>query len=360
MKVIEFKHVWKKFRVEMKKGDTLKESFVNLMKNENSFIDIWALKDVSFELKRGESLGIVGENASGKTTLLKLVAGILKPTRGRVRTTGKIASVISLGVGFENELTARENVYLYGSLLGLSKREIEEKYPSIVEFSELQDYMDAKLRTFSSGMKMRLAFAVLAHADIDILLMDEIFSVGDGAFQKKCLDVMSDLKNQEKNIILVSHNLNNIRAISDRVMFLHHGRIRGLGSVDEVLSDYESFLSSKRIASFNKRRLLSLHSGVIKNVEFIGKRGEFEYTVKAHEPLKVTIEFNKEVRNNIFELCFYDESGANTIKLYSKTFNNRKVEFNIERLPLPAGTYDTYLRMVGKKKSFKLLRLGVE
>jgi len=177
MKVIEFKHVWKKFRVEMKKGDTLKESFVNLMKNENSFIDIWALKDVSFELKRGESLGIVGENASGKTTLLKLVAGILKPTRGRVRTTGKIASVISLGVGFENELTARENVYLYGSLLGLSKREIEEKYPSIVEFSELQDYMDAKLRTFSSGMKMRLAFAVLAHADIDMMKSYQIMKV---------------------------------------------------------------------------------------------------------------------------------------------------------------------------------------
>ena len=197
-----------------------------------------ALRGVTFDIKKGDFFGIVGRNGSGKSTLLKIIAEIYKPTKGNVTTHGKLVPFIELGVGFNPELTGKENIYLNGALLGFSKKEMDAKYKEIVRFAELEDFMDQKLKNYSSGMQVRLAFSVAIQADADILLLDEVLAVGDEAFQRKCNDYFKQLKDSKKTVVLVTHSMENVRKFCNKAMMVQDGKVKILGSPDDVANEY--------------------------------------------------------------------------------------------------------------------------
>lgn len=203
--------------------------------------EFWALKDISFKIFKGETIGLIGVNGSGKSTLLKLINGIFMPDYGEIRIVGTVGALIEVGAGFHPYLTGRENIYLNGAILGMGKKEIDDKFNSIVDFAEIKNFLDMPVKNYSSGMYVRLGFAVAAHLHTDILLIDEILAVGDLAFQKKCFEKISKLKKQGTTIVLVSHNLENIRKICDRCVLLDRGKLRKVGDIKSVLNVYASY-----------------------------------------------------------------------------------------------------------------------
>jgi ABC-type polysaccharide/polyol phosphate transport system ATPase subunit len=247
---IEIHGVWKRFVLRHNREDTLKGRILTLFdshlrERQESF---WALQDVSLEVKSGEALGVVGPNGSGKSTLLRLVAKTLHPTRGQIAVQGRVSPMLEIGVGFNQELTGQENIYLNGSILGLARREIDRLLPSIVEFAELEEFIDVPVKNYSSGMHARLGFSIAAHMDPDILLIDEALSVGDEAFQRKCHQRMTEFRARQKTIMIVSHNLNAVAALCDRVCLLVHGRIAAMGLPEDVLPQYQELARSLRPA----------------------------------------------------------------------------------------------------------------
>ncbi len=200
--------------------------------------EFWALRDVSFSLKRGEVLGLIGMNGAGKSTLLKILSRVTVPTAGAFVTHGRLGSLIEIGAGFHPDLTGRENIFLNGSIMGMTRREVQRKFDQIVAFAEVERFIDTPIKHYSSGMQMRLGFAVAAHTDPDILLIDEILAVGDASFQAKCLNKLAELKEQDKTIILVSHNLTNITEHAKVVLWIDHGSVRMIGESDAVVDAY--------------------------------------------------------------------------------------------------------------------------
>jgi ABC-2 type transport system ATP-binding protein len=231
---IEVEALSKRFRVFREKPTSIKQRLITAHSRAE---DLWALRDVSFEIAEGSTFGLIGHNGSGKTTLLKCVAGILRPTSGRVLQRGRLAALLELGAGFHPELTGRENVYLNASFLGLSRRETDRAYDDIVAFAELEDFMDNQVKFFSSGMLVRLGFAVAVHVDPEVLLVDEVLAVGDEAFQAKCLDRVRLFQREGRTIVLVTHALDTVREICDRAAMLHHGELHALGSPDDVVRE---------------------------------------------------------------------------------------------------------------------------
>ena len=197
--------------------------------------EFWALDDVSIELKRGEVLGLIGANGSGKTTLLRMLAGIFPPDKGEIAVRGRVGALISVGAGFHPHMTGRENVYVNGAILGMTKAEIDERFDAIVSFAEIGDFLDAPVSTYSSGMRVRLGFAIAAHVDPDVMLVDEILAVGDQSFRAKCNRRMARFRDDNRSIILVSHNLHQIRNICDRTVVLERGRALFAGDTDEAV-----------------------------------------------------------------------------------------------------------------------------
>lgn len=236
--VIRVSHVSKNFRLPLEKHNSLKSKIVHIFDKTKGFETQHALKNVSFEVKKGEFLGIVGRNGSGKSTLLKMLAGIYQPTEGNIRVEGRLVPFIELGVGFNPELTGRENIFLNGALLGFTNKEIARMYDSIVEFAELEKFMDQKLKNYSSGMQVRLAFSMAVRADADILLIDEVLAVGDASFQKKCFDYFRKLKKQKKTVIFVSHNMDAVREFCTRAILIENNEQVADGSPDEVAKKY--------------------------------------------------------------------------------------------------------------------------
>lgn len=210
--------------------------------------DFWALRDVSFELDRGESLALVGSNGAGKTTILKLLASITKPTLGEIDVKGQLSALIELGAGFHPDLTGRENIFLNGTILGLSHRQIASRFDEIVDFSELDQFIDTPVKRYSSGMVVRLGFAVASCIEPEILLVDEVLAVGDASFQQKCLNRIRSLLKEGTSIIFVSHNMYLVQAICNRALYLEHGSIKSLGSTKEIIDLYEQDLHRKRAA----------------------------------------------------------------------------------------------------------------
>lgn len=236
--IISVKGVTKEFKIPHERLDTLREHFTHLLrpKTYESFL---ALDDVSLEVSRGEFLSIIGRNGSGKSTLLKILAGILKPNTGEVVVNGSVSPFLELGVGFQPELSGKENIFLYGSLLGFSRSEMNKRYKTIVDFAELDRFMDQRVKNYSSGMVVRLAFAIAIQAETDIFLVDEVLAVGDSAFQKKCFTVFENFKSQKKTIVFVSHDLSVVERFSDRVILLNNGQMLADGSSREVLQIYQ-------------------------------------------------------------------------------------------------------------------------
>jgi ABC-type polysaccharide/polyol phosphate transport system ATPase subunit len=236
---IEVENVSKTFRLPHERRTTLKEHFLHPFRH-NGFEEQRALQDVTFRVEEGEFFGVIGPNGSGKSTLLKIIAGIYRQDSGRVQVTGLLSPFIELGVGFNPELTARDNIRINGTLLGLTRRELQARYDAIVAFSELERFVDQKLKNFSSGMQVRLAYAIAIQVDFDVLLLDEVLAVGDAAFQEKCFATFDRFRDLGRTIVLVTHDLGVIEHFADRVALLINGQVRALGSSDEVTERYQS------------------------------------------------------------------------------------------------------------------------
>lgn len=239
--MIKVDNVSMRFNLGIEKNFSLKLFFINLFKprkKKEKKTDFWALKDVSFEVRRGEVVGFIGSNGAGKSTMLKVIAGVMKPTKGKVEVHGNICPMIELGAGFDLDLTARENIFLNGAVLGYSKKFIEEKFDEIVEFSELKDFLDVPVRNFSSGMTARLAFSIATVVDPEILIVDEILSVGDMAFQAKSEAKMRSMIGGGTTVLFVSHSLAQIENLCDRAIWLEHGQVVKTGPAKEVCEEY--------------------------------------------------------------------------------------------------------------------------
>lgn len=232
-----------KYRLPKERINSLKEFAVKAIKRRIEFHEFWALRDVNFHVDRGDILGIVGRNGAGKSTLLKLIARVMKPVQGRIIVQGRTAPLIELGTGFDPELTGKENVYLFGSILGMGRKEMSEKFEPILNFSELREFIDAPLRTYSSGMVTRLGFAIATEVSPEILLLDEILSVGDAGFQKKCLRRIDNFHKDNVTIIFVSHNLEQVKSFCRQALWLDQGQVRAWGGTREVLDQYEELLN---------------------------------------------------------------------------------------------------------------------
>lgn len=219
---------------------SIKEYIVQMLRGKIKYEEFWALKNVSFEVERGEVVGIIGHNGAGKSTLLKVISGILKPTGGELEVHGNVVPMLELGSGFDHDLTGRENIFLNGSILGYSEKYLKEKYDQIVEFSELGKFIDVPIRNYSSGMLMRLAFSIATVVQPEILIVDEILAVGDAAFQEKSKARMLELMSGGTTVLFVSHSLEQIREMCDRVIWLEHGQIKAIGATKEICDAYEA------------------------------------------------------------------------------------------------------------------------
>ena len=236
---IKVSHVYKDFKLYYDKAHTLKEKILFFSKKNKEKDDILhVLKNVDLEIKKGESVALIGTNGSGKSTLLKLMTKIIYPNKGKITTNGKLTSLLELGAGFHDDFTGRENIYFNASIFGLTKKEIDSKIDDIIEFSELGDFIDNPVRTYSSGMYMRLAFSVAINVQAEILLIDEILAVGDQHFQEKCFNKLIELKNAGKTIVIVTHSMDQVKKFCDRAVWLYKGEVRMDGEVKDVLAEY--------------------------------------------------------------------------------------------------------------------------
>lgn len=247
--MIEIKDVSMRFNLGIEKGFSLKQGFIDIFDKEKRKVkkkkeEFWALKNVDFEVKKGQVIGFIGSNGAGKSTLLKVVAGVMKPTKGEVNIYGNICPMIELGAGFDPQLTARENIYLNGAVMGYSKELIDSKFEEIVEFSELRNFLDVPVQNFSSGMVARLAFSIATIVDPEILIVDEILSVGDIAFQSKSEQKMLNMINGGTTVLFVSHSIGQIKKLCDKIVWLEHGVIQKIGG-KEVCDEYLKFMESK-------------------------------------------------------------------------------------------------------------------
>ena len=234
---IKVDHVYKSFNIYYDRANTLKERALFWMRNKRKE-KREVLKDINLEIKKGETVALIGVNGSGKSTLLKLMTQIIFPNKGTIETHGKLTSLLELGAGFHPDFSGRENIYFNSSIFGLTRKEIDSRLDQIIEFSELQDFIDNPVRTYSSGMYMRLAFSVAINVDADILLIDEILSVGDQHFQEKCFNKMRELKKEGKTMVFVTHSMESVRNLCDRAVWLSNGVVRMDGNTDEVVDEY--------------------------------------------------------------------------------------------------------------------------
>ena len=238
--MIKLENISMRFNLGIEKNFSIKEAFISVFdkSRRQKKTEFWALSDVSFDVKKGEVIGLIGSNGAGKSTLLKVVSGVMKPTKGKVTVNGQISPMIELGAGFDPELTARENIYLNGSILGYSKEFIDEKFEEIVEFSELRSFLDAPVKNFSSGMVAKLAFSIATVVDPEILIVDEILSVGDIKFQEKSKNKMMQMIKGGTTVLYVSHSLESIEELCDRVVWLEHGKVIKVGNTKEICKEY--------------------------------------------------------------------------------------------------------------------------
>lgn len=240
--VIDVDHVTIRFNLANEKIDNLKEYFVKFVKRELLFQEFLAVKDATFQIRKGESWALIGTNGSGKSTLLKAISGILKPYKGNIRVYGEIAPLIELGAGFDGNMTARENIFLNGCVLGHSKKYMEEHFDEIVEFAELGKFLDTPIKNYSSGMRARLGFAIATMVSPNILIVDEVLSVGDMKFRQKCEKRMMEMLGNGTTLLYVSHNLSEVRRLCDHVVWIEKGDIRMIGNTEDVCNEYENYM----------------------------------------------------------------------------------------------------------------------
>lgn len=342
-------HVSKDFLLPHEKSASIKSSVINIFRPKDKSVDTQhVLKDISFEIKKGEFFGILGRNGSGKSTLLKIISQIYQPTKGSVRHKGKLVPFIELGVGFNPELTGRENVYLNGALLGFSRREIDEKYDDVVKFAELEEFMDQKLKNYSSGMQVRLAFSLAIRAEGDILVLDEVLAVGDTNFQQKCNDYFEKIKYESKTVILVTHNMDAVEKYCSRAMIIDDGNILQIGSPAKVAQKY-SELNAQNNQTKDKAETID---GVVKVDVEVEAKGEAQRTIDATKvkdlSFKLKLTSKDDLEDISFGITIFSGSGipifATNSKLTTDSFPLKKgqvkeVKVSMENI-FSNGVYD--------------------
>lgn len=313
----------------------------------------WALKDVSFEVQHGEALGIIGRNGAGKSTLLKILSHITKPTEGRVALYGRVGSLLEVGTGFHNELTGRENIYLNGAILGMPRAEVKRKFDQIVAFAEIDKFIDTPVKHYSSGMYMRLAFAIAAHLEPDILVVDEVLAVGDADFQKKCLGKMSDVAGQGRTVLFVSHNLSAIANLCPKTIWLDHGQIKEYGETQTILPHYLSKQSVSGSLDLIHHPGRIGNNKLIKQVRLMSTQGitsifetngnfnfEVDYCIKPHIARQVSLGFN--VKDSMGNLLFSSHLNQYQQQVLSSG-EMQTIKAKINPIPLTPGIYELSL-----------------
>lgn len=284
---VKVEHLTKTFRIPTESSSGIKQKLINLLKGKKGYREFTPLKDISFEIEEGDFFGIVGRNGSGKSTLLKSIANIYTPTKGKVHVAGTLVPFIELGVGFNPELTGRENVFLNGALLGFNRHEMDAMYDEIVEFAEIGDFMEEKLKNYSSGMQVRLAFSIAIRADGDILLLDEVLAVGDEAFQKKCYDYFEELKKQKKTVILVSHDMASVRRFCNKALLIDKGSVVATND-PESIADMYSDLNNTTTLEEKVRNAKSKVKSLGISLDVANDDGEKSFVVDDRMNLKIT------------------------------------------------------------------------
>ncbi|MFL5798804.1 MAG: ABC transporter ATP-binding protein [Actinomycetota bacterium] len=308
--------------------------------------EFWALKDVSFEVPEGSTMGLIGPNGSGKSTLLRIIAGILRPSEGRVVTRGRIAALLELGAGFHPELTGRENVYLNASILGLSRSEADAVFASVVEFAELEDFIDTQLKFYSSGMVVRLGFSVAVHVDPQILLIDEVLAVGDEAFQRKCLARIEQFQREGRTIVFVTHAADLVRQVCDQAVMLEKGAIRVAGEPDNVVREFRLFMLRDDLAYATDQGTRELEIVSASLIREDGSSGE-RATVGETLTLQVDLKASRPIDDPVISFALHDENntfvfGTNTDwrGLRFRPFEGKKrIRFHLRSLPFVQGKY---------------------
>ena len=337
MRAIQFDSVAKKYRLR-KPG-------------MRGYDDFWAVKDVSFDVARGETLGIVGHNGAGKSTILKLLSRITAPTRGTIVLDGRVAALIEVGSGFHPELTGRENVFLSGSVLGMRRKEIAAKLDRIIEFAGVGPFIDMPVKWYSSGMFVRLGFAVAAHLEADILLVDEVLAVGDAAFQVRCYERIAELRRNGATLIFISHDLSSIERLCDRVVLMNRGRLVGAGTPSEVISQYQQMVTDSYAAGTADAVVTSTAGAAkVQNVYFRDERGQEVPGTTTGGPLAAVVEIDvaTAIPDAVVELFYYSRDGR-TLHCQQSTAvsdaavalhpGRRRIEFTCDAFGLQPGIY---------------------
>jgi ABC-type polysaccharide/polyol phosphate transport system ATPase subunit len=341
--------VSRRFRIYPQRNVTLKEAIVR--RRHLRPTDIWALRNVSFEIEPGEGVGFIGRNGSGKTTLLRLIAGIFRPTSGQMDVAGRVGSLLELGAGFHPDFTGRENIYLSGAIYGLNRKAIRRRMDDIVDFTELERFIDLPVRTYSSGMQMRLGFSIAIHVDADILLLDEVFAVGDEAFQRKCLDRILNFKQQGGTIVFVSHAAWAVERLCERALLLRRGEVEFDGEAHQVLKRYQAILAAERDPAEREAGLREWGTGEarVARVRLEGTSGEERREFSSDEPLvfRLWIASEQQVPHPRLSVELRDEGGgllgaheqAAAELGWEGEPGERQVRFEIEQLPVLDGRF---------------------
>ena len=357
MSAIDVEHLEKVFRIPHERRATVFEALTGLLR-PTRYETFQALRDVTFSVEEGEMLGIIGENGSGKSTLLKILAGIMRPTSGTVSVNRRLTPFLELGVGFNPDFTAVENIKTYATIMGLSKREINGKVDEILEFAGLETFRDAKLKNFSSGMQVRLAFSTAIQTDPEILLMDEVLAVGDMEFQQKCMDVLNRYRNEGVTIVFVSHDLGSVRRFCDRTLLLRQGEQVALGETDEVIDRYvygrvaeEPVEAADPVEEAPPAEEAPPGNGKVKitGVKFLNKFGAESARFNAFDPMTIRIFYSARERipDPVFGIALYSERGehlygTNTeLKDVSIEYitGEGHIDLHIDRIPMLAGRF---------------------
>lgn len=349
--ILEVHGISKKFKIHHENQSylSLRDSLINLFNGSSSSNEeFWALKDVSFTINPGESIGVIGRNGAGKSTLLKILSKITPPSSGKIISRGRIASLLEVGTGFHPELTGRENIFLNGSILGLKKSEILKQFDAIVEFSGVEQFLDTSLKHYSSGMQLRLAFAVAAHLEPEILIIDEVLAVGDAEFQKKCMGKMDEVSKSGRTILFVSHNMAAIQSLTTKSLLLNKGQLLSIGSTPDIVQQYSSLMikdrdalsnqieSSGKLSKINRANLLD-PAGNLTSVYTIGEDLLLEIFFEIFEADNTSLELflvdNNNIRIGIASLYQFHE-----VKL-PKEKGKYKLNVNLGPLNIASGSY---------------------
>ena len=355
--IIEIKNLGKKYQIGKKElYYSLRDSIANIFKKKHPYKEFWALEKINLEVKEGEILGIIGPNGAGKSTLLKIISRITPPTTGQVSIRGRVASLLEIGTGFHPELTGRENIFLSGAVLGMTREEIKRKFEQIVEFSEIRDFLDTPVKRYSSGMYVRLAFSVAVHLEPDILIIDEVLAVGDANFQKKCLGKMGEVSRGGRTVLVVSHNMHSILSLCTRCAYISKGKLLAVGKPEVVVKKYQKTAGGKNRGKADLAKVDRYGDGSARFISIdLKPEGQSPiFTTGCNMEVDLVIQAFQNISNANIAIIIYDEQGNRLIDVNTlikgyvldlKKNGKAIVKFTLKNLRLKPGVYVVALWM---------------